>query len=306
MRDQGAPTCLPDDPIGHHHTFDPGFDPESKNKAREDFDDQIFMMQNVPGQVHIESLGPEVMPSNETLPWSSGPPRQFYAHDTFHSNFQQGIQNAFYETNSAILSSNYSLNHSENVPDGTQLPSFALVRDFAETYDEQQMWSLESSTSNSTSYTNFADVSHNKDIFEASSPSTPMSQSDEKDSTRDFSSVLVPTLPPSKAKPPPTRKSSQISSTESDSGDSISCSNCSTNNTSLWRRTHDGLPVCNACGLFMRLHGVPRPLSLKTDVVKKRKRERAAGASTSGKAGGTRTRASRHIAEVPSISDNRR
>ncbi|PMD34737.1 glucocorticoid receptor-like (DNA-binding domain), partial [Hyaloscypha variabilis F] len=50
------------------------------------------------------------------------------------------------------------------------------------------------------------------------------------------------------------------------------CSNCSTNNTSLWRRTHDGLPVCNACGLFMRLHGFPRPLSLKTDVVKKRKR----------------------------------
>jgi hypothetical protein len=51
--------------------------------------------------------------------------------------------------------------------------------------------------------------------------------------------------------------------------------------------------VCNACGLFMRLHGIPRPLSLKTDIVKRRKRERVSGASTTGKLG-ARTRVSRH------------
>ena len=30
--------------------------------------------------------------------------------------------------------------------------------------------------------------------------------------------------------------------------------------------------MCNACGLFLRLHGTNRPLSLKTDVIKKRNR----------------------------------
>ncbi len=262
-------------------------------------------MQNVSGQVPMESLGPEVKPSAKTLPWSSGPLRQFYAHDTFHSSHQQSTQNAFYDTNTAMISSNYDWKHSQNVQDGTYLPSFAPGPAFAESYDEQQMWSLESSTSNSRFYTNFVDLSHNKDIFEPRSPSTPRSQSDEKVSTRGLISVPIPTLTSSEVDPPPTRKSSQISSTESENGDSIACSNCSTNNTSLWRRTRDGLPVCNACGLFTRLHGIPRPLSLKTDVVKKRKRERVAGPSTSGKVGGTRSRASRHIAKVPSISEHR-
>jgi hypothetical protein len=60
--------------------------------------------------------------------------------------------------------------------------------------------------------------------------------------------------------------------------------------------------VCNACGLFMRLHGIPRPLSLKTDVVKRRKRERVSGASATGKSG-PRTRVSRHEAKVLPISE---
>lgn len=71
-----------------------------------------------------------------------------------------------------------------------------------------------------------------------------------------------------------------------------SCTNCQTTNTPLWRRDPDGHPLCNvsscgnearmcgqlisvflfvqACGLFYKLHGVVRPLSLKTDVIKKR------------------------------------
>ncbi|CAG8607949.1 4898_t:CDS:2 [Rhizophagus irregularis] len=40
----------------------------------------------------------------------------------------------------------------------------------------------------------------------------------------------------------------------------------------------DGQPLCNACGLFLKLHGVVRPLSLKTDVIKKRNRGGAAAA----------------------------
>nr|USC30014.1 pannier-like 2 GATA456 [Acanthoscurria geniculata] len=32
------------------------------------------------------------------------------------------------------------------------------------------------------------------------------------------------------------------------------CSNCQTTNTSLWRRNSQGEPVCNACGLYFKLH----------------------------------------------------
>ncbi|KAJ3896245.1 hypothetical protein GG344DRAFT_36990 [Lentinula edodes] len=56
------------------------------------------------------------------------------------------------------------------------------------------------------------------------------------------------------------------------------CTNCRTTNTPLWRRDPEGQPLCNACGLFYKLHGVVRPLSLKTDVIKKR--NRASGTPT--------------------------
>lgn len=36
----------------------------------------------------------------------------------------------------------------------------------------------------------------------------------------------------------------------------LCCSNCSTLTTTLWRRNNDGEPVCNACGLYFKLHGV--------------------------------------------------
>ncbi|ORY86908.1 hypothetical protein BCR37DRAFT_411704 [Protomyces lactucae-debilis] len=62
-------------------------------------------------------------------------------------------------------------------------------------------------------------------------------------------------------------------------GKSPSCTNCHTQTTPLWRRNPDGQPLCNACGLFLKLHGVVRPLSLKTDVIKKRNR---GGTSVSG------------------------
>ncbi|CAG0900220.1 unnamed protein product, partial [Darwinula stevensoni] len=35
-----------------------------------------------------------------------------------------------------------------------------------------------------------------------------------------------------------------------------SCSNCKTTTTTLWRRNQHGEPVCNACGLYFKLHNV--------------------------------------------------
>uniref|UniRef100_A0A8C9PGA6 GATA binding protein 5 n=1 Tax=Spermophilus dauricus TaxID=99837 RepID=A0A8C9PGA6_SPEDA len=39
----------------------------------------------------------------------------------------------------------------------------------------------------------------------------------------------------------------------------LCCTNCHTTNTTLWRRNTEGEPVCNACGLYMKLHGVSVP-----------------------------------------------
>ena len=36
----------------------------------------------------------------------------------------------------------------------------------------------------------------------------------------------------------------------------LSCANCHTSTTTLWRRNNEGEPVCNACGLYYKLHGV--------------------------------------------------
>lgn len=36
----------------------------------------------------------------------------------------------------------------------------------------------------------------------------------------------------------------------------LCCTNCNTSTTTLWRRNAEGEPVCNACGLYMKLHGV--------------------------------------------------
>ena len=37
-----------------------------------------------------------------------------------------------------------------------------------------------------------------------------------------------------------------------------SCANCKTSQTTLWRRNHNGEPVCNACGLYYKLHNVSK------------------------------------------------
>ncbi|PWN87337.1 glucocorticoid receptor-like (DNA-binding domain), partial [Acaromyces ingoldii] len=50
------------------------------------------------------------------------------------------------------------------------------------------------------------------------------------------------------------------------------CSNCQTTATPLWRRDGKGGLLCNACGLFVKVKGRPRPVSLKTDVIKPRAR----------------------------------
>jgi len=52
-----------------------------------------------------------------------------------------------------------------------------------------------------------------------------------------------------------------------------SCTNCGTNTTTLWRRNTNGEPVCNACGLYHKLHNVARPTALKKENIQTRNRK---------------------------------
>ncbi|KAL7040143.1 hypothetical protein ACKWTF_000286 [Chironomus riparius] len=52
----------------------------------------------------------------------------------------------------------------------------------------------------------------------------------------------------------------------------LSCTNCGTTTTTIWRRNLRGEMVCNACGLYFKLHGVNRPHTMRRDTIHTRRR----------------------------------
>ncbi|XP_039289744.1 uncharacterized protein LOC111062578 isoform X2 [Nilaparvata lugens] len=52
----------------------------------------------------------------------------------------------------------------------------------------------------------------------------------------------------------------------------LACSNCGTRTTTIWRRNRLGEMVCNACGLYYKLHNVNRPATMRRDTIHTRRR----------------------------------
>ncbi|CAI4221131.1 unnamed protein product [Auanema sp. JU1783] len=62
---------------------------------------------------------------------------------------------------------------------------------------------------------------------------------------------------------------------EEDNNASVSrCSNCMTTKTTAWRRDLTGKLVCNACGLYYRLHRTHRPVHMRKDFIQQRFRRK--------------------------------
>lgn len=141
------------------------------------------------------------------------------------------------------------------------------------------------STPNTTNFgSHFGQGMHGTGSDGQSIPATPTGESG-------FSSAL------------PSRPTSPGGSKQGEnSGQPTTCTNCFTQTTPLWRRNPEGHPLCNACGLFLKLHGVVRPLSLKTDVIKKRNRGSGNTVSTGGNATGSSGRTSKKSSRKNSIA----
>ncbi|KAK6167800.1 hypothetical protein SNE40_021743 [Patella caerulea] len=83
----------------------------------------------------------------------------------------------------------------------------------------------------------------------------------------------------------------------------LACANCLTSTTTLWRRNAEGEPVCNACGLYYKLHQVNRPMSMKKDGIQTRKRKprTPSKSKTPPKEQGQRHMTSDHVPSLPSL-----
>ena len=141
--------------------------------------------------------------------------------------------------------------------------------------------------------------------FDRLARSTPNSPPAETNQAFSSTSTSRPSSPPPTSRHGSTTNLQTAGSSQAESSSSANantpttCTNCFTQTTPLWRRNPEGQPLCNACGLFLKLHGVVRPLSLKTDVIKKRNR---GSGSSLPVGGGSSTRSRKHAGSSGGIT----
>lgn len=53
----------------------------------------------------------------------------------------------------------------------------------------------------------------------------------------------------------------------------VECINCQQTKTPLWRKNEHGEPICNACGLYAKLHNKNRPVEMRKSTIQRRRRD---------------------------------
>ncbi|GAA6018993.1 hypothetical protein JCM8202_000634 [Rhodotorula sphaerocarpa] len=121
----------------------------------------------------------------------------------------------------------------------------------------------------------------------------------------------LPSLPPLPATASPSRPTPQKrrkSNTGGSTGPPITCANCGTSDSPLFRRDSEGRQLCNSCGLYFKTHGRDRPqkvIARAIGAARMQKRKQAEeeggspGAGGSGSAGGSAKRAKKSGVPLP-------
>uniref|UniRef100_A0A1B6ENQ3 Uncharacterized protein n=2 Tax=Cuerna arida TaxID=1464854 RepID=A0A1B6ENQ3_9HEMI len=84
----------------------------------------------------------------------------------------------------------------------------------------------------------------------------------------------------------------------------LQCSNCGTRTTTIWRRNPLGEMVCNACGLYFKLHNINRPATMRRDTIHTRRRRPRGDKRTKAGKNNTLPPASTHTSEAGSSGNN--
>ncbi|CEP09295.1 hypothetical protein [Parasitella parasitica] len=80
---------------------------------------------------------------------------------------------------------------------------------------------------------------------------------------------------------PPTTATEQVAAAAAAAAESApitpesgqECANCHQTQTPLWRKNERGEPVCNACGLYAKLHHRDRPAEMRKTTIQRRRRD---------------------------------